>query len=307
MKAGAPAFASASGRVKSSPNRNTVGLIALLIAMWYAGASQNNGAAYLFGFVLTGVALVSMLHASANLRGLQISSGVIEPVFAGESQRIPLLVRAAPGRSHLAVRIKGPKGTEDCTITEVHGASDARAEMWLDTPRRGRFEELPLRVTSLFPLGFFTASFTVIFRRSRWIYPQPKGTRPLPQRPKTLKRRGAGARLEGDDFAGVRPYVQGEPQRHIDWKAAARGQELVIKQWAGEADETLQLRWCDTEGLAHEARISQLACWVTQAERIGRSYSLEIPDANVSASRGTAHYHECLRTLAAFPREMKTP
>ena len=307
MKAEPPAFTSASGRVKSSPNRNTVGLIALLIAMWYAGASQNNGAAYLFGFVLTGVALVSMLHASANLRGLQISCGMIEPVFAGESQRIPLVVRAAPGRSHLAVRFKAPESAEACTIAEVRGASDSRVELWVDTPRRGQFEEVQLRVTSLFPLGFFTASFTVVFRRTRWVYPQPKGTHPLPQQPYTLKRRGGGARLEGDDFAGVRPYVPGEPQRHIDWKAAARGQELVIKQWAGEADETLQLRWSDTEGLAHEARISQLACWVTQAERTGRSYALEVPDANVSANRGTAHYHECLRTLAAFPQEVKSP
>lgn len=307
MKTEAPAFVSASGRVKSSPNRNTVGLIALLIAMWYAGASQNNGAAYLFGFVLTGVALVSMLHASANLRGLQISCGSIEPVFAGEGQRIPLVVRPASGRGHLSVRIKAPESIEDCTIAEVRGASDTRVELWLQTPRRGRFEELPIRVTSLFPLGFFTASFTIVLRRTRWVYPQSTGARPLPQLPQTLKQRGSGARLEGDDFAGVRPYVTGEPQRHIDWKAAARGQELVIKQWAGDANETLQLQWCDTEGLAYEARISQLACWVTQAERIGRSYSLEVPDTNVSASRGTAHYHECLRTLAAFPREMKAP
>src|SRR4030095_1755696 len=131
MKSKAPAFASASGGVKSSPNRNTVGLIALLIAMWYAGASQNNGAAYLFGFVLTGVALVSMLHASANLRGLQISCGMIEPVFAGESQRVALGVRAASDRSHLAVRIKASESTEDCTIAEVRGASDARADLWL--------------------------------------------------------------------------------------------------------------------------------------------------------------------------------
>jgi uncharacterized protein (DUF58 family) len=307
MKAEAPAFASASGRVKSSPNRNTVGLIALLIAMWYAGASQNNGAAYLFGFVLTGVALVSMLHASANLRGLQISCGSIEPVFAGEGQRIPLVVRPASGRGHLAVRIKAPESIEDCTIAEVRGASDTRVELWLQTPRRGRFEELPIRVTSLFPLGFFTASFTVVFRRTRWVYPQPKGTRPLPQLPQTLKRRGSGARLEG---------------RRLRWCASVRyGRTAAAYRLegggtrAGIGDQTMGRR-CRRdssiavvrhEGLAYEARISQLACWVTQAERIGRSYSLEIPDANVSASRGTAHYHECLRTLAAFPREMKAP
>ena len=78
----------------------------MLIAMWYAGASQNNGAAYLLGFVLVGVALVSMLHALANLRALQISCGPIEPVFAGERQCVPLTARAGRSGGHVAIRIK---------------------------------------------------------------------------------------------------------------------------------------------------------------------------------------------------------
>jgi uncharacterized protein (DUF58 family) len=184
---------------------------------------------------------------------------------------------------------------------------NAHAELWLDTSERGRFTDVPLRVSSLFPLGFFTASFNVALQQTRWVYPRPQGFRPLPPPPPVLRRRGAGERLEGDDFAGVRPYVQGESQRHIDWKAVARGRELVIKQWAGEAGGGLELRWGDTEGLAHEARISQLACWVTQAERLGRSYSLEIPGTRVAADRGVAHYHECLRALAAFPKQLSLP
>jgi len=307
MKAGVPAFAGASGRVHSSPNRNTIGLIALLIAMWYAGASQNNGAAYLLGFVLAGVALVSVLHTSANLRGLQISCGSIEPVFAGERQRVPLVARAGHGRGHVAVRVKLRSSSDGCTFSEVREALDARVELWLETSQRGRLTELPLRVSSLFPLGFFTASFKVVLEQARWVYPRPQSFRPLPAPPSARRRRGSAERLEGDDFAGVRPYVPGEPQRHIDWKAVARGQELVIKQWAGEAGGSLELRWSDTEGLAYEARLSQLAHWVTQAERLGRNYALEIPETSVPVGRGVAHYHKCLRALAAFPKEIASP
>jgi hypothetical protein len=43
----APAAGARShGRVWVIPNRNTVGLFALAVAMWYAGASQTNGAAF---------------------------------------------------------------------------------------------------------------------------------------------------------------------------------------------------------------------------------------------------------------------
>ena len=127
MKPGGPASAGVTGRTRVLPNRNTLGVFALLIAMWYAGASQNNGAAYLLGFVLLGVGLVSILHTGANLRGLRFFSGPIPPVFAGERQRVPLSALAASGRAHLAVRIKTHAKGESADLPEVSGTVRARA------------------------------------------------------------------------------------------------------------------------------------------------------------------------------------
>ena len=285
------------------PNRNTVGLIALLVAMWYAGASQNNGAAYLLCFMLAGVALVSTAHAWANLRGLRISCGPISPVFSGERQRVSVGVLAATGRAHAAIRIKPRERGESAAFPEVSGTQWLRADVWIGTGWRGHFDETDLVVSSLYPLGFFTGRLAVTIRQSRWVYPKAEGSRPLPRTPVPARLRGTGGHAEGDDFAGVRAYAPGEPQRHIDWKAVARGQPLVIKQWAGETDETVHLTWQDTAGLAHEARLSQLARWIVAAERGGRSYALSIPGATISASRGDAHFHECLRALAVFPAE----
>ena len=285
------------------PNRNTVGLIALLVAMWYAGASQNNGAAYLLCFVLAGVALVSILHTWANLRGLRISCGSVAPVFSGERQRVSVGVLAATGRMHAAIRIKPRERGESAAFPEVRGTQWMRADVWIETPRRGHFDQTDLVVSSLYPLGFFTARMVVAISLPRWVYPKAEGTRPLPRTPVPAKQHGTGARAEGDDFAGVRAYAPGEPQRHIDWKAVARGQSLVIKQWAGEADETVQLTWPDTAGLGHEARLSQLVRWIVTAERSGQSYALNIPGTTISAGHGDAHFHECLRVLALFPAE----
>ena len=292
-----------AARVRVVPNRNTVGLLALLVAMWYAGASQNNGAAYLLGFIVTGIALVSILHAGRNLRGLRIGCGPIAPVFAGEVQRVPLLAFAAPGATHAAIRIKSRDASEPCAFSEVKGATAARTDLWLDRTVRGRFDEQELSVHSLYPLGFFSARFTAKVRHPRWVYPKAEGTLPMRCTPLAANRHGSGMRLEGDDFAGLRAYVPGEPQRHIDWKSVARGHGLVIKQWAGEADECLHLAWADTAGLPHEARLSQLARWIVAAERASRAYSLAVPGSTIGAGRGDAHFHECLRVLAAFPRE----
>ena len=300
----APSFEGVTGRPRVVPNRNTVGLLALLVAMWYAGASQNNGAAFLLCFVLASVALVSTLHTRGNLRGLRISCGPIAPVFAGESQRLRLGVLAAGGATHAAIRLKPKAGGESVAFAEISGSQWLRAELSLEAPRRGHFSEVSLVASSLYPLGFFSARMVLTLRQSRWVYPAAEGSRPLPRRSAPAKLRGTGVHAEGEDFAGLRAYIPGESQRHIDWKAAARGQGLVTKQWAGESDETVLLTWQDTAGLAHEARLSQLARWIVTAERGGRSYALEIFGWVLPPGHGDAHFHECLRSLALVPPEV---
>ena len=292
-----------TGRVRVLPNRNSVGLAALLVAMWYAGASQNNGAAYLLCFVIAGVALVSILHTWTNVRGLRVSCGPVAPVFAGERQRLRVSVHAASGRTHAAIRIRPRLRGEGAAFAEICGAQWEHADVWIEPDRRGHFDEVDLIVSSLYPLGFFSARMIVTVPQSRWVYPAAEGARSLPRSLAPARNRGTGVRAEGDDFAGVRAYVPGEPQRHIDWKAVARGQPLALKQWAGEADETLHLQWSDTAGLAHEARLSQLARWIVTAERRRQSHALSVPGADIRAGHGDAHFHECLRALAIFPAE----
>ena len=94
-----------------------------------------------------------------------------------------------------------------------------------------------------------------------------------------------GTRVEGDDYGGVRAWQPGESQRHIDWKAAARGQPLLTKQWTGEADEILRLDWHALAPLGDEARLSQLAKWIVLAERGTAAYELRLPGKRLAPGR----------------------
>ena len=118
------------------------------------------------------------------------------------------------------------------------------------------------------------------------------------------RRAGAAARLEGDDFGGLRAWRPGESQRHIDWKAAARGQALLIKQWAGDARRDAAARLGGHRGGSPTRRgSSQLARWVVLAERGGRDYGLRAAGRERSPpGTGEAHYHECLRALRRLIR-----
>ncbi len=287
-----------SPRVWVLPNRNTIGLVAVLIAMWYAGASQTNGAAYLLAFVLASVAAVSTVHAWANLRGITFTAETIAPVFAGEELSVPLSAASDRHRTHSAVTVHAVGAKGSARFDEIGPAGVQRAPLAVPALRRGSFARVSLRVASIFPLGFFTAHRAVVLRAPHCVYPRPVGDRPLPRALAPTREQRDGQRVEGDDFGGVRTWQTGESQRHIDWKAAARGQPLLIKQWTGEADEILHLEWPALAPLDDEARLSQLARWVILAERGGASYGLRLPGKTLAPARGEAHYHACLRALA---------
>ena len=87
-----------SGRTSSNRvrwNLHTVSLLGIVLSMGYAGAVQNNGAAYLLCFVTAVLAAMTWLRARENLRGVQISMGRLAGGKAGEATKLPLELRAA--------------------------------------------------------------------------------------------------------------------------------------------------------------------------------------------------------------------
>jgi len=282
------------------PNRMTPALVAVLIAMWYAGASQGNGAAYLLCFVLLALALVSIAHTWGNLRDLMLGVDRIPPAFASEEQSISVVIATRRQRRHFALALHTPPDKTPTSVARLEPGAAQHVQLFRPARQRGCFHELEVRVRSSYPLGFFTAQQRFILRETFWIYPAPRGSAPLPHRLAPTRQPRAGAKVEGDDYGGVRTWRVGESQRHIDWKAAARGQPLLTKQWMGEADDILCFDWHALGALETEAKLSQLAKWVVLAERGTASYELRLPGQFIAASRGDAHYHTCLRALAAF-------
>lgn len=289
-----------NARIRVWPNGKSLGLVAVLAAMWYAGASQGNGAAYLLCFVLAALVAVSAVHAGANLRGLQIAVGSIAPVFAGEEVVVPFVVSSARRGIHCGIQVASDFGKRTEMIPEIGSEGAQHGVLCFPALHRGSFRELRPRVSSPFPLGFFTARQRFVLATTYFIYPTPRGSAPLPRTLAPTRQPRGGTRQEGDDFGGVRAWRTGESQRHIDWKACARGQPLLTKQWTGDADEILCLDWDALALLETEARLSQLAKWVILAERSGATYALRLPGLTLDSARGDQHFHRCLRALAAF-------
>jgi uncharacterized protein (DUF58 family) len=116
---------------------------------------------------------------------------------------------------------------------------------------------------------------------------------------------GAGAGVQSvvgqDDFAGLRGYHPGDSPRHVAWKAYARGQEMMTKQFVTAGAGELWLRWSELPAeMRVEARLSRLTRWVLDAAAANLPFGLEIPGTRVTPALGASHEQRCLAALALF-------
>ena len=168
----------------------------------------------------------------------------------------------------------------------------------MPAPKRGRLALGRVMLETRFPLGLFRAWSYVEPDARCVVYPRPERS-PLPPfsgqaAAGALRTQTAGS----DDFAGLRGYQRSDSPRHIAWKAVARSEDLLTKQFAGEAAAELWLDALLPAGLALEQRLSRLAGWVLAAERAGAHYGLRLPGVEIAPARGDVHRAACLQALA---------
>jgi uncharacterized protein (DUF58 family) len=282
------------------PTKIFAGLLFVVTVMWYASAAQNNAASYLLLFCTIALVLVSIPHTLFNLAGLKVTTESVKPTFAGQEVSVPVEIVNESRRTRFAcvLSLREQDAAAEM-IDEVPAGKAARATLRFTARARGEHEIAGIDLRSSYPLGFLAAKTAVRTRQRYIVYPKPEGTTALPRTP-MHHRRGVlqTSAREGDDYAGVRGYMPGESQRQIDWKAVARGQPLMTKQFTAEADDVVLL---DFDGVSHadrEHRLSQLALWIIEAERVRCRYSLHLPETRIPPGSGDAHYHRCLRALA---------
>jgi uncharacterized protein (DUF58 family) len=132
------------------------------------------------------------------------------------------------------------------------------------------------------------------------VYPRPDPFAGAPPA-QSLNPSQEGIPVAGEEeFNMLRAYRAGDAPRQIAWKALAREQGLLTKEFSAMASSELWIDWEEARGADIEARLSILAHWVIQAESFGQAYGLRIPGTIVPPNRGDLHRARCLEALALF-------
>ena len=262
---------------------------------------------FLLTFLVASMALVGMHHTHRNLARLTLSTRASSAVFAGDLAVFEIQVGNPTAESRHALRIEpmqaGRHSDSQVTASELDlPASSVRvARVGVPAARRGRLACPRLRIATRFPLGLFEAWAHFAPALTLIVYPTPEdGAPPLPTAG-GAGREGGGGSGSGDDFAGVRPYQAGDPQKMIAWRLAARSDELSVKLFEAAAGTEVLLDFdALPRALDTEARLSRLARWVLAAEALHLRYGLRLPGLTIPADGGAEHHDRCLTALALY-------
>ncbi|HEX4141186.1 MAG TPA: DUF58 domain-containing protein [Candidatus Methylacidiphilales bacterium] len=300
----------------------------VLACMWIAAVNYANNLVYAILYLVGSLSFVSLFHTWRNLAALRVEHIRIQPAFAGEDVCVEAHLRnvskytiygllfarygedvAGPARpiswAHpLGVlewfrsRKIAPLRLADGRGVRVAGEDTCAVAASFSSERRGlyRFDSLVVRTS--YPFGLFSATIRLPVGAEYFVYPKPAGTGVWPSLQPGGETGVPNHLKVGDDFAGVRAYMPGESLRHVDWKAFARGRPLSVKQFTGGGGHELWLDAAEMSRLPLEARLSQLALWVVNAEKEEIPYALKMGRTTLPLGLGPAQMRRALETLA---------
>ena len=268
----------------------------ILFAMLLAGLNYNNNLALALAFTLGALGVVAMHYCHRNLAGLELRALEADPVFLGQigTLRVELLNPTKLERLDLEIRADD----SDSIFVSIPGGERIACDLPVFAKRRGRNGIARLQLATSFPLRLFRAWAWTYDCASFIAYPKPGGEASPPLIAPAASGRHDTLSAGDEDFAGLRDYHKGDSPRSVSWKAYAHTGQLLTKEFSGAARRWLLLDWNNTPGADPEARLSQLARWVIDAERGSDAYALSLPGAHFALGIGAAHRGRCLLALA---------
>ena len=280
------------------PTRHGYVFLLILAALLVGSANYNNNLGFLLTFLLASMLLVSIFHTRRNLTGLRISSVRVKPVFAGETAVFQLRIRAEHlPRVALEFSFESGEVSSRDFTTSVEQPVDVR----LVPGQRGLFNPGLLTVSTRYPFGLIQCGFELDLQMECLVYPAP-----MPSANHWVHDyyrtdiTGDTARYGADDFDGFKSYQPGDPLINISWKAFARGQGLLVKEFAENTTSAVLIDWFAIPEADVERKLSYMCDMLQKANRLKMSYGLRLPGKEIKPDDGERHQNECMRALALY-------
>jgi len=219
-------------------------VIATLFFTAFSSVSLDQQFYVAFAYAL-GLWAVAFLGMWLGRPRVSLTANLAERVQAGETLTADVAVTAM-GRRGVGLFVLPDRLPPEVDAVSEDGAEvptlapgeTARVSVALLCKKRGVFQLRGYRVETAFPLGLMVAQSVFSEARTLWVTPRfaPLGRMDIPRGRRYQPGGTASALRLGDsfEFIGNREYRDGDPVRAIDWRATARLNRPVVREYREE-------------------------------------------------------------------------
>jgi uncharacterized protein (DUF58 family) len=275
-----PPLARNAGREASQlnlPFEFTLGgaiMFGLIVVVGFSAWNTGNNLLFLVLSFLTAAMVVGFIAGNLSLKKLDVKMRFPETIFAGEET--PILVslhnrkRVFPSFSIIA-EVRGKERERSAVADDldklvgrwfsdrfarppivrrtlnyfIHVSRNSSIEDKTSHvfERRGRFLIRDFELSTRFPFGFFRHRRRLPAREAELIvFPKlAELDHELENLPLDVGKLVANKRGLGQDLLALRDYQPNDDLRRIDWKATARSQQLIVREFSAEDDKRITL------------------------------------------------------------------
>lgn len=308
--------------------------LAVLGIVAFAAWNTSNNLLFMVFSLLASTLFVSLLTARANLRDLIVSARFPDHIFAGDPAPVIVMLRNTrrllPSFSILIEargpidntsgkkkRAKRPRFTKRVLAYFMYVPHRASAEQRIEQlfETRGHVLITGFELSTRFPFGFFRRRRRLRARDVDIVVfpkPEPIGDE-LHLLPMNAGRHASTRRGAGHDLLTLRDYQPQDDLRHIDWKATARGQRLIVREFTAEDERRVTIAFDTREAKAptngdgreendaparFERGVTLAASLVAHFIEERAEVRLLLGDEGGRYGAGQDHFYDCLRRLA---------
>lgn len=161
--------------------------------------------------------------------------------------------------------------------------------------QRGKQTLYPPKLEGLDTLGIWAYCKPIEPIVDVWVFAHPKAHIHLNDHTQACKTESH----ENDDIQQLRTYRSEDSFKSIDWKASARSQDWVARDYHGQqTDKSYQLDWQNLNNLNDDKKRETLTAWVLELNQRGHNWDLRIPHLYLESLTGHQHRTRCLIALA---------
>jgi uncharacterized protein (DUF58 family) len=198
---------------------------------------SQTGLLYIFMGIIVSVIFINILYSIKGIKALSVDE--IKELITTENIPIETKVQIT-NKSKKSISFISVKCNHGLLfkINEIESLSTKHVTPEIVFQNRGVYKLNKLRIETLNPFGLVKASRRIQCDGVIKVYPKLYYcTAPLASGFEPMlggHYKGYHTSLFGEDFAGVRPYVEGYPVKFIHWKASSKGQGIFVKEFNEE-------------------------------------------------------------------------